>query len=755
MNTLIPMFGVFSSLVLKGSTQVSKHPSILPGDDCIFPESWHGNWFLQGEETLVNISRQDFGIKGFCYSKACGDCETSDTGWNGKPPKSHGSANDGKHYVIHNRQEDCFRCLVFYDRHNNVLQLHEGICRPYVEMAVYNLTSKEASLRDSEIIRFCNDSFQNVPSRNGIEPLKSMVRIQNRTNNAERIECPFYGDYIFSYKGCQLKHSRVDRCMSKEQVAFKFHECPDGEEEDSRDLMIGTMMENNLEDGVESLTCIGNWTSNDGQRRYLIGSLDVPFVTRLEDKIRCFLYKDTNSGGWKLSQSSSPSCDHLRSFQSGYRNFHLKKEKEFEKRRNRKSDVKNMNRRSYKGVDDYGSVINVGDGYYNDAYEDEEIVLGDDNEPIKCKFPPWSMSGAIDAEDTSEDGTWESFSLTSQYFFTPDGGRLIVSNFSHFFQVSQKQVSQQVSLTRCEVIVDNQEDESIKMVVKVIAGCDTKFKCMSIFRRTEDVLEIQEGPSTSIRGKAACDLMVDDKLPFTTLLRPNPPARPCTANGYHNVTSLKLKGSTEFCDESSTRFNEVSLRCEAPESLQFLQHCDTEGKSEFLCLGGWEQEIPYNMLPGVTSEDDDMNSYSSSFYESATGNRRITEYGSSNYYSEQDEEEDMFSAMYSDNVTLGYLLARPNSKMPKGTPQRICIIYIRNANDTLYSWTVERRSCVRNIHPGVAGVYKFNTTKLESCGAFSMLLKTTSIMLYLPFMLAFLWLSSFIHTQRLNVNGFL
>ena len=80
---------------------------------------------------------------------------------------------------------------------------------------------------------------------------------------------------------------------------------------------------------VESLTCIGNWTSNDGQRRYLIGSLDVPFVTRLEDKIRCFLYKDTNSGGWKLSQSSSPSCDHLRSFQSGYRNFHLKKGKDY------------------------------------------------------------------------------------------------------------------------------------------------------------------------------------------------------------------------------------------------------------------------------------------------------------------------------------------------------------------------------------------------------------------------------------------
>ena len=144
--------------------------------------------------------------------------------------------------------------------------------------------------------------------------------------------------------------------------------------------------------------------------------------------------------------------------------------------------------------------------------------------------------------------------------------------------------------------------------------------------------------------------------------------------------------------------------------------------------------------------------------------------------------------MYSGNVTLGYLLARPNEKMPKNTPPRICVIYIRDANDTLYSWTVDRRSCVRNIHPGVAGVYKFNTTKLgnnlyinsflpniivslqcinfysffkiflsfsESCGAFSMLLKTASIMIYLPFVSAFLWLSSFIHTPRLIVNGFL
>ena len=41
---------------------------------------------------------------------------------------------------------------------------------------------------------------------------------------------------------------------------------------------------------------------------------------------------------------------------------------------------------------------------------------------------------------------------------------------------------------------------------------------MNIYQRTEDVLEIQEGPSTAVRGKAACDLMIDNKLPFITLL---------------------------------------------------------------------------------------------------------------------------------------------------------------------------------------------------------------------------------------------
>ena len=63
-------------------------------------------------------------------------------------------------------------------------------------------------------------------------------------------------------------------------------------------------------------------------------------------------------------------------------------------------------------------------------------------------------------------------------------------------------------------------------------------------------------------------------------------------------------------------------------------------------MGGWEQDIPYNMLPGVAADEDDINSYSSSIYDGGTGNRRVTEYGSANYYTDQDEEEEVIFMLH-------------------------------------------------------------------------------------------------------------
>ena len=67
------------------------------------------------------------------------------------------------------------------------------------------------------------------------------------------------------------------------------------------------------------------------------------------------------------------------------------------------------------------------------------------------------------------------------------------------------------------------------------------------------------------------------------------------------------------------------------------------------------------------------------------------------------------------NATIGYLIARPKVQAHKA-PKRVCLIYT-NLNDT-YFWTVDPTSCPRKIKPGIAGIFKFNTTKIGNMSVF-------------------------------------
>jgi hypothetical protein len=54
----------------------------------------------------------------------------------------------------------------------------------------------------------------------------------------------------------------------------------------------------------------------------------------------------------------------------------------------------------------------------------------------------------------------------------------------------------------------------------------------------------------------------------------------CTANGNYNVTELNLKGTTDPC--SPVGFSQISIRCQQPETIQFIQECGSvkdSGKS--------------------------------------------------------------------------------------------------------------------------------------------------------------------------------
>ena len=61
----------------------------------------------------------------------------------------------------------------------------------------------------------------------------------------------------------------------------------------------------------EKLTCFATFTSEDTGQNYLIGALEEPYITDLTSKLKCFLYAETDGGGFSIAQSEDASCEKL------------------------------------------------------------------------------------------------------------------------------------------------------------------------------------------------------------------------------------------------------------------------------------------------------------------------------------------------------------------------------------------------------------------------------------------------------------
>ena len=76
-----------------------------------------------------------------------------------------------------------------------------------------------------------------------------------------------------------------------------------------------------------------------------------------------------------------------------------------------------------------------------------------------------------------------------------------------------------VHCLQCLRVVEEREDY-VKMVTRVTAGCQHMFKCLRVFRRTEHIMEIQEGSPTIYKLAACSPQNFDDRLMiYTTLFK--------------------------------------------------------------------------------------------------------------------------------------------------------------------------------------------------------------------------------------------
>lgn len=647
--------------------------------DCQFPETWNGTWYLEGARGSGGLGDGSSVVSEDQFS-SMGTC--------------HAEMERSEKYVLHSEEKDCYKCILVKELHTNLLWVLEGDCEP-------SLTGVNAQEGEGDPVRpdLCDDLVPPGEVTDSAEPVetetdespptrwRNLIRLEG-----DPVECPFLGEFTFKYtkavrrqspahaaSSCDFPLSKMRTCNTPTEVLFQFQDCDAAAAMAAggatKDTMISQAAIENQKLGHEKLTCLAAFDSEDTGQKYLIGVLDEPYISDLTSKLRCFLYSETDDGGFGIAQSEDASCAPLADVEKdGVRNIQMTVDSEA-------------------------------------AQSSSEAA---------CLFPAWARTIGI----------LQSFAYSSQYEFDSDGLEMRVKNYSYLQGEGEtRSVSSCVELVEerpaggNEVYDPNEGDGQIyvsKMVLTVTGTkCTTEYKCVVFYRRSGDIIEIQEGLPTDVEAEACSPgFMNQDQLPFTSLLRASMEYRPCTAGGHHNVTSLNLKGDRDPC--SKTGFREVIIRCNGDEVVEFIRDCDENDKpkegarADFYCFGGWEEMIPYSSLPHGYGYFSDP--YSSITVNSGGGGSN--DYNAAGFNQYDAYGDDPFWPP--ENITIGYMIARPKKvdhrKYPDN-PLRVCFIYIYY-NET-YSWTVDLRTCSRNIMPGQTGKFIFNTTKIVTCGASS------------------------------------
>ncbi|XP_014203491.1 uncharacterized protein LOC106635848 [Copidosoma floridanum] len=232
---------------------------------CEFPAQWRGNWFQSGENTLIAINGTRLSHKGECVKK------------------------NNDMFIIYDKNGRCNRCVVMYERHPNVIQYKETICRS-------------------------DDSADLCNQLDGDAALLSLFRY-----NASPTPCPFPGPLEFLYmrsddhKACTAPLSQADACTQDSKLFLRYMACAD---------VPGTESYN-----VE-MECLATW--KEGSTQYLVARLNGTGIVNDEGRYRCFAYAKSGNT-WNLAQSGDASCSGLLSPTEGSKTLNMTQKSESSK----------------------------------------------------------------------------------------------------------------------------------------------------------------------------------------------------------------------------------------------------------------------------------------------------------------------------------------------------------------------------------------------------------------------------------------
>ncbi|XP_070195691.1 uncharacterized protein [Littorina saxatilis] len=222
---------------------------------CVFPKEWRGRWYQNGLGEIT-INKHSVSHKGHCF------------------------ASHRNKYVLFDKPKECFVCLVFSPRHDNLLQYKESFC-----------------VSDNKIDTVCG-------AITGDFELHTIVKV-----TGQPVPCPFQGPYTFSYtnhtvKECSEPLSEMHACADKSRFIFSYKKCKG---------------QPTTQDVELSFQCMARWNNGDD---FLYGKFSV-FGRPDKDRLyRCFMYSLYGTRG-EMSMSQDATCQGLNSPSFGISTFDL------------------------------------------------------------------------------------------------------------------------------------------------------------------------------------------------------------------------------------------------------------------------------------------------------------------------------------------------------------------------------------------------------------------------------------------------
>ncbi|CAL8089252.1 unnamed protein product [Orchesella dallaii] len=491
---------------------------------CTFPSRWSGHWFQSGVHHEIVISSKAISTKGRCLEV------------------------DGEKYLVHQPLSNCYRCLVFSEKHDNVLQYKETYCKP-----------ERQSLR-----HMCS-------LISGDANLFAMFRL-----DAPPIDCPLSGPFTFSYdRGygeCGNPESTLDSCTQASRLLFNYQACPDVAKTESVE---------------EELQCLAAW--KEGSYRYFVGLIQYRHhASSYEDRFRCFAYEVISSSNvGNIRRGAGPSSHHhnshnhhqfpqtlalgrsrARPYQgigSGMNNF------------NNESRPQSLTSSSPEIV---YRVEQSGDATCNglSTMEGSRTMLLRRAQPAtveNCLFPVWVQTHA----------QWYSLDQSSIYGF--EGNQFRVTNYSVQQLINANGPDSLAMSGSCMKLLEDEPGHHARVILHARAGCKIGYQCMVLHKRDEDILEIQFGEWSRKHEEACSSYYFDaDVQPYITLVSSTPKRAQCPAIGEFSLQlptheqSLLSSRVSNFHDEKCLTNGTLRIGCSSLDSLQLEISSECHDRNE-------------------------------------------------------------------------------------------------------------------------------------------------------------------------------